>query len=88
MSLADMLSAETPVKGIGGQRCRTGKAIRELAATDKRGADALEDAIYKHEWSDTGLSRWLADRGVTIPAHSLGKHRRRECLCEPSRRDQ
>ena len=59
--------------------CKTRNVLESLEKDDRK---ILEAALAdRDKWSNYGLSKALADRGIIIKGDTLGIHRRGECSC-------
>ena len=59
--------------------CKTRTILDGLEKDDRKILEiALADA---EKWSNGGLARALAERGIVIKADTLGIHRRGQCSC-------
>ena len=54
-----------------------------LAALEPDLLVEINEALDAHGVTDIGVERALLKRGVRIKAATLGRHRRRDCTCEP-----
>lgn len=75
MSLLADIEAETAQPGYP---CGIAKAIEALPADE---ADELRIALGRDTFAANAISRALAKRGVRVKAHTITRHRRRECRC-------
>lgn len=74
MGLLDGLEPLRPVHS-----CKTRSILESLDKDDRKILEAaLADTV---NWTNGGLSRALAQRGVDIKADTLGFHRRGSCSC-------
>ena len=73
-SLADALARQSP--HLGGGRCAVCDLLSDLSEDDR---NAFSDAISNPRMTGTMIVRALEDYGVSIPAGTLRRHRRREC---------
>ena len=74
MGLLDGLEPVLPTRN-----CKTRAVLESLDKDDRK---ILEAALVdRDKWSNYGLAKALADRGIIIKGDTLGIHRRGECSC-------
>ena len=74
--LADIVALNTPRKG---PPCTMGIVLQELPEDDIKGLlQALDNPTIK----STAIRRALEGRGYKVNDNTIGRHRRKECLCE------
>lgn len=78
MSLMDEIQANRKRTGT---ECSVSVVAADLAPSDR--AD-LHAALADPSVSVAAISRALKGRGVRLGVNSLGRHRRRDCHCEPT----
>lgn len=77
-SLFDSIVAENAVKK--GPVCSVQGVLANLSPEDAAGLIA---AFANPDIKNTAIRRALADRGMKLTDHTVSRHRRGECLCEP-----
>lgn len=75
MALGDALAAAR--NRSHGTRCRVCALLDDLVKDD---AAALRDALADPKLAATTISRVLAAEGHNLPAYSIARHRRGDCL--------
>lgn len=73
-SLADIRALNTRP----GSRCETGVFLRLHPAL----ADTVIEAMADDTIQGKAISRWLANKGITLSFWSINRHRRGDCGCE------
>ena len=78
MSLRDQIIAETNIKK--GPPCSVSLLLEDLNDEDRA---AVIEAMADAKIPSTAIDRALLKEGYRVGSHSLQRHRRGECACEP-----
>ena len=73
--LAEIEAVQAPASG---PRCGVALVLVDLPEPD---SSELIDAMASHRYLGSAISKALGLRGITLPAITIQRHRRRECRC-------